>query len=379
MNSRRKILLVIRQLQIGGAESQAFELAKRLDKNKFEVVVCALQSGGYFSEKLVKEGIPVCFVAKRWRYDFTVLPRLVALFSKEKPDIVHCVMWTANMWGGLAAKLARVPKLLLSSRNLGIWKNKVHYLTGPFIFNLADLNLANSTEVKNYMIHKEGVRPDLVSVVYNGLDLERFVKRIIPEEVDKTRLTVGLPSNGPVVGIVANLAHRKDYPTFLRAASRVAKKNREVRFLVVGEGDLRSLLETETKRLGLQDRVVFAGQRPDVERCLACMDIFVLSSIREGFSNALIEAMAMGLPVIASRVGGNIDAVVEGETGFLFEPGDDEALAGHILAQLDNPSKATALGEAGRRRVSEQFSMERFIDQMQTIYSKLTEDSVYRA
>ena len=371
MRSRAKILLLIRQLIIGGAESQTYELAKGLDRNKYQVSVCSLQSGGYFAEKMQAEGIPVSVVAKRWCYDFTVVPRLVSLFRRERPDIVHCVMWTANMWGGLAARLAQVPRLVLSTRSIGIWKRKIHYIAGPLIFNRADLVLANSVEVGNYMMEQEGVRPDKIQVIYNGLDLGRYCKRPGREEAASIRIAFGLPPKGPVIGIVANLSPQKDYWTFLRAAARAAKHNNEVSFLIVGDGTLRASLKAEAARLGLARRVVFAGQRPDVERCLACMDAFVLCSLREGFSNALIEAMASGLPVVATRVGGNIEAVRESESGFLFEVGDDKALAYYILRLINNREESRVLGEHGRQRAMREFSMTEYLRRMDMIYTEL--------
>ncbi len=366
--------MIIRQLRIGGAESQTFELAKGLDKDKFEVVVCALEPGGYFAEKLKAAEIPVYFVAKHWRYDFTIIPRLIAFIRNENPDIVHCWMWTANIWGGLASKLSKTPKLLLSTRNIGTWKKRPHYLLGRLLFNRADLNLANSSEVRNYMIHKEGISPDLIRVVHNGVDLSRYIKRFTSDEVKTMRLSNGLPGNGLVVGIVANLAPRKDYPTFLRAAQKVIKARNGVSFLVVGEGELRSALESEARKLGLDGRIVFAGRRQDVECCLACMDVFVISSQREGFSNALLEAMAMGLPVVASRVGGNVDAVQEGQSGFLFEIGNDEELAMHLLKLINNPEQSKKMGELGRQMVMSEFGMGNYIQKMETIYSELLEN-----
>jgi glycosyltransferase involved in cell wall biosynthesis len=373
MKDRIKVLLVIRQLIVGGAESQTFELARGLDKDKFEVKVCSLQNGGHFAKKLQAEGIPVHVVMKRWHYDVTVVPRLISLLRRERPDIVHCVMWTANMWGGLSTRLARVPRLVMSVRSIGIWKSKFHYLTGPLIFNRANVVLANSEEVRNYMVQREGVRPGLIKVIYNGVDLIKFGKRFDREAVGLARRELGLPPDQPVVGIVANLSRQKDYPTLLRAAARVVGQNPEVHFLIVGDGPLRASLEAETARLGLAGRVTFAGQRTDVDRCLAAMDMFVLCSVREGFSNALVEAMASGLPVVATRVGGNVDAVMDGVSGLLFEVGDDEAFARHILKLIGNPRGAKAMGEQGRMRVMEEFSMAGYLRRMEALYTDLME------
>jgi glycosyltransferase involved in cell wall biosynthesis len=369
VKNRTKVLLVIRQLILGGAESQTYELARGLDRDRFEVVVCSLQDGGHFAGKLEAEGIPVRVVLKRWRYDVSVVPRLVALFRRERPEIVHCVMWTANMWGGLAARLAGVPRLVLSTRSLGIWKGGLHYLTGPWTFNRADVVLANSGEVRNYMVQREGVHPERIQVIYNGLDPDRFGRRFSREQVKRLRLELGLPSAGPVVGTVANLLPQKDYPTLLHAAAQVVRHNPAACFLLIGDGPLRAQLETATARLGLSGRVVFAGQRNDVERCLACLDVFILCSVREGFSNALIEAMAAGLPVIATRVGGNLEAVREGDSGFLFEVGDDETLARLILRLIGNPEEAGVLGEQGRTRARREFGMTEYLRRMATLYT----------
>jgi glycosyltransferase involved in cell wall biosynthesis len=372
MKRRLKIVLLIRQLILGGAESQTYELAKGLDKDKFEVVVCSLQQGGYFAPKLQAEGIPIRVVEKRWRYDATVVPRLVSLFRRENPQIVHCVMWTANMWGGLAAKLAGVPHLVVSTRSTGVWKNWLHYSTGALVFNRADVILANSSGVRNYMVEKEGILPEKIQTIYNGLDLSRLCEPFNGEEALRMRMELGLPRSGPVVGIVANLSPQKDYPTFLKAAKRIAGIDENVSFLIVGDGELRRSLEAMADRFGIADRVVFAGMRNDVDRCLGCMDVFVLCSVREGFSNALIEAMAAGLPVVATKVGGNTDAVEPGESGFLVQVGDSEALADYILRLVRDPGESRTMGQRGRMRVKRDFAMPAFLSRMENLYDELS-------
>lgn len=371
MKNRIKVMIVIRQLIVGGAESQTYELARGLDREKFEVTVCSLQNGGHFAKELEIEGIPVRVVRKRGKYDVSIIPRLITLFKQERPDIIHCVMWTANMWGGLCARLAGIPRLVMSTRSIGIWKKRIHYLTGPLIFNHADRVLANSMEVRNYMVQRESVNKNKIQVVYNGLDTGKFGKSFSPEEVQKIRKELGLPPMGPVIGIVANLSPQKDYPTLLQAAVQVAKANEDARFLIVGDGPLRASLQAETIRLGLEGRVVFTGLRTDVDRCLSCMDTFVLSSVREGFSNALLEAMAMGLPVVASRVGGNIEAVKVGESGYLFQPGDYNELARYILRLIGNPGQARIMGENGKKRAMRDFSNSHYLKQMENLYINL--------
>jgi len=367
MDGRKKVLILIRQLDLGGAEAQTFELSRGL-AGTFQVVVCTLRSGGIFYDQLKKEGIPVAVIQKRCRYDLTLIPRLVKLIRMENPDILHCVMWTANIWGGLAWLFSKKPKLILSSRSIGIWKSRAHLLIGTIIFNRADLVLANSLEVRDYMVAYEHVRPDLIRIVHNGVNLERFSGASSGEISEGLRKELGIGSSAFVVGTVANLTPQKDYPTLLAAAQIVAAKKPEVVFLIVGDGILRSEIEREVASRDLASRFRFTGQRRDVERLLACMNVFVLSSKREGFSNALLEAMASGLPTIATRVGGNISATIEGTTGYLFDGGDAAELARLIVHLVDNARISREMGVAAKARVIDGFGMGPFLSNMAEVY-----------
>jgi L-malate glycosyltransferase len=371
MKKKTKILFIIRQLIIGGAESQLYELARRLDKGKYNVIVCSLSEGGYYHEKLQNEGIEVRVIKKKWRYDILPLFRILALIIKIKPKIVHCVMWTANMWGGLAALFAGSPKIILSTRSIGIWKKRIHYISGPFIFNRADLILANSKEVRNYMVKNEGIREDLIEIVYNGLDTAKYED--VRNGVDRANNIekMGIPKDAFVIGCVANLSIQKDHKTLLAAAKRTLELHKNIYFLLVGDGVLRNMLENEARMIGIEDRIIFAGQRKDINKMLACMDIFVLTSIREGLSNALLEAMASGLPAIVTRIGGNIETIEDGRSGFLFDVGDDKKLAELINILYEKNDLRKQMGEFNKNRVRNIFNMDAHIKRMDEIYKKV--------
>lgn len=373
---RIRLFYLIGTLEVGGAEGQLVQLVTRLDRRRFEPVVCCLSSGGPYVNVLEAAGIPVKVIGFRgfriFRHPHKVavqLVRLVRAVRRVRPHVVHGFLFWAYILAAFAARMVRVPVVVASRRGLGHFKaNKPHYLALERLANrLTDLVIANSEAVRQDAIREERLPAKKVVVIHNGLALGRLDSS--PDA--GLRGSLGLEKRGPVVGVVANFIHYKGHQFFLEAWAAAAKQFPTGTALLVGDGPLRREFEARAEAMGLGTSVRFLGTHQDVPALLALMDLVVHPSLEEGFSNAILEAMAAGKPVVATAVGGNPEAVIHKETGLLVPPGDSQALAKAMLWLLEQPREAARFGEAGRRRVAERFEISAMVRQYETVYERL--------
>jgi glycosyltransferase involved in cell wall biosynthesis len=347
MDRPARVLFVIDELDIGGTEQQILELVKRLDRRKYVPMVCCFRPGRV-SREIEAAGVPVFTLAKRAKLDVRLMAGLVRLMRRERVDLVQTYLFTANTWARLAAILARVPLIVTSERNVDMWEAPFKETIGRWLDRWTYATTGNSRAVKDYLV-KKGLRPERVRVIYNGVDPGRFEEPVTP---GMTKAELGIAAHHAVVGLLARLEPQKDPSTFLQAAALVVQKLPAVSFLVIGGGRLQPALESEAQRLGLGTRIVFTGPRRDVARLLAACDVSVMSSVKEGMSNTIMESMAAGKPMVATRVGGNPELIVEGETGFLVPPRDPAALAEAVERLLEDPALAKSMGLQARARRS---------------------------
>jgi glycosyltransferase involved in cell wall biosynthesis len=380
---RIKILFVIGTLDIGGTERQLVALVTRLDRRRFQPTVCCLAAGGPLEASLREAGIPVTVVGFRgFRPSMgpnlilrlpamlVELTRFWRLIRSERPDIVHGLLFWAYVLAAPAAQLAGVPTVLASRRSLGLFKaDKWHYLRlERFTNRLTDLIVANSEAVKADTVRQERLDPDKVLVIHNGVDLGQFPARAASPHV---RQELRIPDAAKVVTVVANFIHYKGHEAFLSAWQVVVRRLPGSVALLVGDGPLRLALEARAAQLGLAESVCFLGTRDDVAAVLSAADVVVHPSQQEGFSNAILEAMAAGRPVVATAVGGNNEAVVHEETGLLVPVDDSDTMAAAMLRLLEHPAEATAFGAAGRRRIEAHFDLRKTVREYERLYERL--------
>lgn len=366
MERRARVLFIIDELDIGGTEQQILELVKRLDRNRYVPMVACFRPGRVSAE-IESAGVPVFTLRKRAKLDLRLIASLVALMRRERIDIAQTYLFTANTWARLAAIIARVPVIVTSERNVDMWEERFKPTIGRWLDRFTYRTTGNSRAVKDYLV-KKGLTPDKVDVIYNGVDPERFEGEPVTPGV--TRSELGIPPHHSVVGLLARLEPQKDPLTFLRAAAILVKKLPTVSCLVIGGGSLQAELEREAQALGLGDRVTFTGPRRDVARLLAACDVSVISSVKEGMSNTIMESMAAGKPMVATRVGGNAELIAEGETGFLVPPRDPAALAGAVERILEDPTLAKAMGHQARVRIAQRFSVEAMVKSTERLYGE---------
>lgn len=355
-----------------GTERQVVETAKRLDKSRFDVHVVCLED----SPQL--RGVPPpCQVAVFPASSVNSLQgikqvlRFRRYLKQHGIKIVHAYMNKTGLFAILSS--LGTDRVVVTSRlNTGYWYTPA--LRRMFrLMNLrSDGIMANSQEAKRIAVETERLEPRRVEVVYQGVDMGRF-RRGLGDITAAERL--GIPPQARVVGIVANLRPVKDQALFLRAAKIVAEQVNDAAFLLAGRGELYDDLCRLASELGIGDRVFFTLGEGNMMDWLARMSIGCLTSISEGFSNAIMEYMASGMPVVAIDVGGNRDAVVDGETGFLVRERSPEAFAKPIIDLLRNEALRAGMGEKGFQRCMDLFEVGKTIGQLERYYEQLLKKS----
>ena len=351
-----------------GTERQVMETARRLDPHRFEVhVVCLEDSPQLRSlEGVCHVGLFPTQSANSWS-GLVQASRFRKYLKQHRIDIVHAYMNKTAAFAVMSS--IGSDRIVITSRlNTGYWYTPTLRQMFRVLNRRTDSIMANSQEAKRIAVETEGLAEDRVAVVYQGVDMGRFSIGL-GDRAAAQRL--GIPANAPVVGIVANLRPVKDHRLFLNAARVVANQVSDAAFLLVGRGDLYDELRSYAGELGIGDRVFFTHGEGQVMDWLASMSIGCLTSFSEGFSNAIIEYMAAGLPVVAIDVGGNRDAIVDGETGYLVRERSPEAFAKPILELLRNEPLRAQLSAAGFRRCQELFEVGKTIGQLEQLYESL--------
>jgi glycosyltransferase involved in cell wall biosynthesis len=298
---------------------------------------------------------------------FRQILRLRSRINRLQIDIVHTFMVRATIVGVLAARGSSCKVILTSRRNLGYWYTPIYLRVFRMLNRMTTRVAANSQAAKQAAIQIEGLPASRIDVLCNGVDLARFSGNGDPSLLDRLRI----PRSSRIVGIVANYRPVKDLPMFIRAAGLIAARHPDVVFLLIGQGPLRQSLETLAGQTGIREKVFFTNGEGYVPGYLPLLQLGCLTSLNEGFSNAILECMAAGLPVVATDVGGNREAVVDGVTGFLTPAGDEKIFAQRVISLLEDDDLRKKMGECGRARCAEHFSMEACVREHEKYYESL--------
>lgn len=358
-----RALFLIDELDIGGTEQQILELVRRIDRSRFEPVVCCFRHGAKARE-IESAGVRVVHEPKSLKADPGLVLRLARMMRRERFDIVQTYLWGANTWGRLAARLAGVPHVLASERNVDIWEERYKQVLGRWLARGTDRIIANSEAVRRYLLD-HAVPAEKVVTIYNGVNFDRFR---VPCDPATRRAELGLPPDAILAGAVARVEPAKDHATLLSAFSLIAGKTPRLHLVVVGGGSEIDRLRQLARELRVAERVHFTGPRTDAAEWLQSVDFSVLSSVKEGLSNTVLESMAAGRAMVATDVGGNAEVIVEGETGHLVPARDPVALADAIASLASSDERIRSFGRAGRDRVHDLFSVERMVERTQSLY-----------
>lgn len=359
---RVNILYIIWSLGLGGAERVVINLAKGLDKARFNPMVCCLNEAGEFAAELESAGIKVIALHKKSKADITVIAKLITVITENNIQIVHTHLWGANFWGRIAAKFAKVPVIIATEHNVDIWKSGLNFILDRLLARISDKIIAVSQSVKGFYI-KQGIPAGKIEVIYNGISLDPRCSIL------DARKSFGLSDGESLLAVVGRLVEQKGHRYLFEALSMLNGR-RKVKLLVIGDGPEQQRLADSVQRLGLGAKIIFTGLRKDVREFIRGIDILVLPSLREGLPVAALEAMAAGKPVIATNVGGTPELISDGETGLLVKPADPLALSGALEKLLSDRQLAQTMGERGRKRVENYFSLAKMINETEKLYEE---------
>lgn len=366
-----RVMFMQTSMPVGGAETLLVNLIERLDRRQFAPEVCCLKERGPLGEELANM-VPVhhSMIAGKW--DLRVLWRLVKLMSQEKIEAVITVGAGDKMfWGRLAARLAGVPVVASALHSTG-WPDGVGRLN-HLLTPVTDAFIGVADSHGEFLSTQGGFPREKVVVIPNGIDTDRFAPMA---DTAGIRQELGLSATAPVVGILAALRPEKNHELFLAAAAQVSQSVSDAQFVIIGDGACRPQLESLANELNISDAVHFLGNRSDVPRVLAAMDVVALTSHNEANPVSILEAMSTGKPVVATDVGSIKESVNDGVTGYLVPPGDLALLSERLIQLCCQPLLAQEQGAAGREWVVANGSLQRMVsgyeELLQSLYTKKT-------
>jgi glycosyltransferase involved in cell wall biosynthesis len=373
---RIRILFLIDYFhRTGGTENHLAQLVAGLPTSRFDCSIVGFDFGSNaLLEDLQTRGIPVIHLPVDREYVPNALVqayRLWRLIRRNRYDIVQTYHQKADTYGALIAKCAGVKHLISSKRDTGELRNRLHVFLNRRLRGLFDAFIMAAEGVRSAVVARDSLPITRTRIIYNGVDTTRFVPPSASQRND-ARGRLGYQSDDFVVGMVAGFRPEKNHDVFFRALTLAASAIPSLRVLAVGGGELLERYQRSLHDTPIGRHTVFAGAVPDVLPYLWAMDVGCLTpGSNEGFSNAIVEQMATGLPMIVTDVGGNAEAVLDGETGFVIAPGDPEALAKALVRVYENPRQRDAMSRASRRRVLQCFSLEQMCSAHAGLYSEL--------
>ncbi|MFQ5630984.1 MAG: glycosyltransferase [bacterium] len=364
-----KILHVIEDLETGGAERVLINLVLGLNRKNFSPFVCCLRKKGKMAEELEAQKISVFEMRKQHKIDLALLYRLQKFLRDQQIDIVHTHVFTANLWGRLAAFIEGIP-VVISHEHSTFTIDHWFYRKIEKMLNLkTDCTVAVSQQLRNRLLNEAGLAHESVRTIYNGLP---FTKNGVKNKnMQALRRSLGLEKFEQVVGSVGRFDPRKNYRLLLQAFAALLAQFPNAGLLLVGSGAEEANLKQFAKDLEISDRIIFTGHRNDVAKLLQLMSVFCLPSRTEGISMALLEAMAAKIPVVATRVGGNPEVIVDETSGLLVPPDDVLELTRALSVTLDNNGHSNKRALNAEKRVREVFCHSEMVRKIEALYKEL--------
>jgi glycosyltransferase involved in cell wall biosynthesis len=364
---RINILYVYPALLLGGSEKQLYILLRHLDRRRYHPYVCCLLREGAVAGMIRGLGIEVINASLPSIYDVRAVGKIYRILKEKQIDIVQTCLFGFDLYTHIAARLSGVKGIISLRREIAVWKKPHHIIMQRIANMLADTVVANSRAVKDAAVCQERLPADRIMTICNGVEESAWT---VLEPAGAARDELKLLKTDCVVGMISNFGALKGHRYFLDAARIIIGRRQQVSFVLAGSGPRREDAVAYARELRIDQHIRFVDSRPDVSKILAAFDIFAFSSIIEGFPNAVLEAMAAGLPVVATRVGGIPEIIDTEDKGILVEPRNAEELARAVERLIDDPGLRAAIGKSGQRSVIKRYAASRMAAAYAGLYER---------
>ena len=363
---RLRVAYICQHIDVGGAEELIAAYVRRLPARGFDVATICLTRPGRIAKEIAAGTSPFWLVTgEPGPRDPGSFLRLLRLLRSLRPDIAHTFLLVASLYGRLAAIAAGVPIVIATEANMYSRKSLRHVWMERILARSTYRVIASSRAVQSFASAQMCIPPERMPVLYNAVDVAPLAQAPVR---DVARRELGLQGDAAVIGSVARLTEQKGHRFLLDALPALAEQFPGFRLLVVGDGPLDGALRAQAAALGISDLVRFLGVRRDLPTIFAALDVFVLPSLWEGLPLSLLSAMAFGLPVVATSVGGTVEAVDDGVSGLLVPPRDADTLGGAVGSLLAQPELRARLGRGAQARARARFGLESHLDALSALY-----------
>jgi glycosyltransferase involved in cell wall biosynthesis len=373
---KQKLLFVIDNLQFGGGERVFSQIIKGLPPDKYEIFLSS-RPGEKFHQAILKEEVQFLPLDYSKRLSFSLISRLSRIIKKNEINIVHGQGARAEFYARLASRFAGNSKYVstiampVEGFDVGAVRKKTYTLFDRFSENFVDRFVVVSDALRDKMIRGRGIPAEKVIKIYNGIETDHYVPQGQNGSRERIRNEFNIGGDTLLIGAIGRLVWQKGFEHLVQAMPKVLKEIPQTKVLIVGEGPLRNKLEALAVKLKVKEYIIFTGFRGDIKMMLSAIDILVIPSLLEGFPMITLEGMAMAKPIIATRIDGIKEQIVDGKSGILIPPRDPDASAEAIIGLGRNKNFAQTLGLEARQRVEEQFTVEKMVSETERVYQSL--------
>jgi len=365
ISAKKKILFVMQDLEMGGAEQLKLCIQKYINKDKYVINYCCIRKIGTVGKEIIKNGGDItCLNTSDKFYNPIVIYRLYKLARKIKPNLIQSALFNANFHARIVGIFIKVP-VIIEEHGMYTWKRWYHILIDKILSGFTHKIITPSKSVRDFLIAQEGISCDKIAVVYNCMDPDLLDSKTVKDE---ERKRLGIRGNDFTIGTVGNLRKEKGHDILLDAFKTVLTGHSNARLFIAGDGYLYDYLIKKARVLSIEKNIVFLGKRLNISGFLRALDLFVMPSLSEGLGMALLEAVYLGVPCVASEVGGlkEISEMIDGIT--LVRPNDAGALANAIIYKMENNIE-TSSSSSDKKETMGIFMPEFYIKSLEKMYN----------
>lgn len=376
MEKKFRILYLTTTSQLYGAEKMVYELSKRINKDRFEPMVCTIKDDldNQLLSQLRKEGVKTACLKIEKKWEVWKAIHFFSIIKNFKPDILQSFLFFDNILARIFGKFMSIPVIISGQRNVEIHRSQLRNFIDRVTLPLADYIVSNSKAGKQILVNREKIDEKKIEVIYNGIDIQDFNKK---QKADLADLftSESFFSNKFIVGFIGSLTQQKGLNVLFEAAAELKEKSLNIILVLIGEGKRKQELEQLTKELGIEDIVYFTGYKDMGWKFMRLFDVLVSPSLWEGMPNVVIEAMAQGIIVVATNVGGIPELIEEGKDGFLVESKNIHALVDKISYIFNLPEeKRIEIRENAQKKIIKNYSIEKMVREYESLYQDLLQN-----